>query len=507
MNRRAFLNGCTASLVGLSAWHPLLHDASAASVGSIPDTSGMSLLLINVEALAAHAIGCYGHRLAKTPNLDRFATRATCFTRCYCQSPMANPSRSSFLTGLRPDTTGVLTDHDPIDCLLPAETQSLPEVLHRYHFHTVNIGKLSGEPENVCRQLNAFDRIENGERPAGHNVRVEEVSRETQTCVDCTSDTTPEDSTSVTLGQHADNSFGDSGRLDEQEPDGQKARLAAQTLMDMPEQKAPFFISVDFSRPSIPLRCPRKYLDLYDLDLIPAPEATIDRDRDVPAVARRFDRKRDLFNDECERPVTDAMARKAIRAYYACVSFIDAQIGIVLDALDRAGLSDETIVVILGDRGFQLGEHGLWGDGALFEQSTHVPLLVRVPGVTTREVVCDEIVEPVDLLPTVCDLLTVPAPDGLEGRSLVPLLSDPLQPWKRAAFTVCTTAGHIGRSVRTKRWRYTDWLSDTTSLRQFELYDLDADPWEQTNLALNPDYRNERTILANLLQRGWQAAQ
>ncbi len=506
MNRRDFLKGCTASVAGWSMRHALLYDACAASVDGIPDTSGMSLLLITIDALNAGTIGCYGHPLVKTPNLDRFATRGARFTRCYCQSPASNPSRSSFLTGLRPETTDVLTNDDPMDCLLPAGAQSLPEMLHRYHFYTANIGRLFYGREHACRQLNAFDYRDSDNTAISEEVRAGARLREVQENADCAFDVAPKDTGQETVAEHTADPPGDAGPPREQEPE-RKARLAAQVLGDLAGRNTPFFMSVGLSMLSAPLRCPERYLDLYDLDGIPAVQATIDRDRDIPAVARQCNGNHSLFADGHEEPATDAMAREAIRAYYAGVSFLDAQVGTVLDALERAGLSDETIVVILSDRGFQLGEHGLWGGGTLFEQSTHVPLLLRVPRVTTREMVCDELVELVDLVPTVCDLLTVPMPETLEGKSLVPLLSDPLQPWKRAAFAVSIVAGHTGRSVRTKRWRYTDWQSDTTSRRQFELYDLDADPWEQTNLALNPDYRNERTILANLLQRGWQAAQ
>jgi iduronate 2-sulfatase len=206
------------------------------------------------------------------------------------------------------------------------------------------------------------------------------------------------------------------------------------------------------------------------------------------------------------QPVKDDALEKWLSAYRACVSSTDAHIGMVLDAVDRAGLASDAIIMIFSDRGFDPGPRGRWGSRTLFERSTRVPLLMRIPGVTRRQVVCDEIVELVDVLPTLCELVMMPTPDGIQGRSLVPLLRDPMQPWKRAAFTVCATRDRFGRSVRTKRWRYTDWQATGDSRREFELYDLDTDPLERINLATDPGYRNERTILANLLQRGWRAA-
>lgn len=194
-------------------------------------------------------------------------------------------------------------------------------------------------------------------------------------------------------------------------------------------------------------------------------------------------------------------------AYYGAVTSVDQQVGVWLDALKCRGLDDRTIVFIFGTHGVELGEHDCRGAQRLFEQATRVPLLVRVPGVTSHDTACDEIVELVDLFPTLCDLLLIPAPSGLEGTSLAPLLVDPRRPWKLAAFSTCTRDGAVGRSVRTKRWRYTDWQSSETALRRFELYDLDHDPAERINLALDGAYRNPRTILANLLQRGWYIAQ
>jgi uncharacterized sulfatase len=177
-----------------------------------------------------------------------------------------------------------------------------------------------------------------------------------------------------------------------------------------------------------------------------------------------------------------------------------------LGALEREGLKDNTIVIIFSDHGFQLGEHGLWSKYTLFEQTTRIPLLIRVPGLTSKRTICDEIVELVDLLPTLCELLKMPQPSNLEGMSFVPLLRQPRQHWKRAAFTICPISGYVGRSVRTKRWRYSQWQSEKTNSKQAELYDLEADPSEQNNLANDPRYAKEVVRLAALLKAGWKVA-
>lgn len=536
MKRRAFLMGLSAAIAGQRIAGRVGRAATAPRTVT-PCTSGMNVLFITIEDLTANAVGCYGNPVVKTPHLDRFAGDATRFARCYCQAPMRNPSRSSFLTGLRPATTGIYRNSDAMHRHLPEGTRSLPELLRQYGIYTVNIGKLFHHSWTAEQQLNAFDRLEYCDLPREYpgvsrglppDIRaILGACEEPPFKYSC--DPAVEDRMTQLRAKRDDvwrraergsaeynaaramfqqpmaNIIGDSGLSELQERDGQKARLAAHLLGQLAKEDDPFFMSLGFSKPHTPLRCPSSYLDVYDLNDIAGPSAAAEQDTNIPAVAKRFGRNYDIFNSSFEGLVTDEAARQAIRAYYACVSFVDAQIGLVLEALESAGLGDDTIVMILSDHGFQLGEHGLWSKYTLFEQSTRVPLLVRVPGLTTGAS-CDEIVELADLLPTLCDLLVIPPPENLEGTSFVPLLSDPRQPWKLAAFTDCAIAGHIGRSVRTKRWRYTDWQSRETSLRQFELYDLASDPWEQNNLALDPSHRNQRTILANLLQRGWSVA-
>ena len=462
MKRRAFLKALPIVAVGLNLDGSFARAATAPDPYCMSHTSNMNVLFINIDDLTAHALGCYGHPFCQTAHLDRFATEAMRFSRCYCQVPVPSASRRSFLTGLRPDATSVCQEADRMDPLVPEGTRWLSEILRQYNLHTVNIGNF----------------------------------------LHCASATTPE----CTKSPGPDAAEQAAGPKPGPSTDNQEARLAAHVLAQLAKQKRQFFMSLCFSRSDAALQCPTEYIELYDLDAIPACDARPAADVNIPAVAKRLGRSHDVCRVDSEDPLTDEAARQAIRAYYASASFIDAQIGIVLQALEQTGLNNNTIVIIFSDNGIQLGEHGLWGRGTLFEQSTRVPLLVRVPGALPKGAVCDEIVELVDLLPTICELLVIPPPKGLEGTSFVPLLIEPHQPWKLAAFSVCSVAGHLGRSVRTKRWRYTDWQSGETSLRQFELYDLNADPWEQRNLAQEADYRNQRTILANLLQRGWRVA-
>ncbi len=254
------------------------------------------------------------------------------------------------------------------------------------------------------------------------------------------------------------------------------------------------------SRPHTPLICPQKYIDMYDPATIPPPQAPRDQDQGVPDLAVRFGRPADIF---MVRDATPQTTREAIAAYYACVTFLDTQLGLVLDALEETGLAENTIVIFFSDHGFHLGEHGHWSKYTLFEQSTRVPMIVRVPGNPANGSVCDEIVELVDLVPTMGDLLGMPVPENVEGTSWVPLLADPSRPWKQAAFTVFGNAGEYN-SVRTKRHRYTEWQHKGDLIK--ELYDLQQDPWETVNLADRPDVADIQRQLASQLAAGWRGA-
>jgi arylsulfatase A-like enzyme len=302
---------------------------------------------------------------------------------------------------------------------------------------------------------------------------------------------------------------GDSGDIEERNPDGIKARVVAELIRESAANEQQFFISFGSSRPHTPLRAPQKYFDLYDpseLTLSPAVEKL---DRNIPPVAKRFGRNWDIFKI---RDADETAAREALLGYYACASFIDDQIGLIIEALEEAGVADNTIIIFTSDHGFHLGEHGMWSKLSLFEQSTRVPLMIKIPGVTKGEVT-DAIVELVDLYPSICELLNIPLPhDKLEGISLLPVIDEPGRDWKQAAFTVCLQGRYLGRSVRTASHRYTEWVMfDHKDLPdpevQFsELYNLEVDPWEQNNLAGIPEYTAKKDQMAARLKSGWQNA-
>jgi arylsulfatase A-like enzyme len=259
----------------------------------------------------------------------------------------------------------------------------------------------------------------------------------------------------------------------------------------------PFFLGLGLYKPHVPLRVPQRFFDLYDpdkirlpVDFAPTPTASAE----VPPYALRDNL--DLFFEE---RVSARRAREGIAAYYACVSFMDDQLGRVLAALDRLGLRENTIIVLWGDHGWHLGEKGMWAKGTLFEPSAHAPLIIVDPRRHTGGRACARVVEFVDIYPTIAELCGTKIPRGLEGASLVPLLDDPAAKWTRPAYTLVAREDWLGRSVRTEQWCYTEW---DEGRRGVELYDLQADPNELQNRAKDPGTADVVAALRKLLRQG-----
>jgi arylsulfatase A-like enzyme len=465
------------------------------------ETGKMNILFLDIEDCRADVWGCYGNPICKTPNVDRLAASGVRFSRAYCQYVCCNPSRSSFLTGLRPHTTGVLSNSHHSREHLPPGTKSLPQLIKAGGYYTANVAKLfhSSGAENE-EDMRAFDRIEMQNRPSSWEgppaiMKFPPVPRRSDLGPAPNKGTKQWDA----YRRKRSDRYGDSGLTDAQEHDGRVAQIAAALLREFSEHQRHFFLSVGSSRPHTPLICPKKYIDMYDPREIPMPKAPRGADRGVPEIAVRFGRSADIF---MSRKPTPQQTREAIAAYYACVTFLDTHLGVVLDALDQSGLADNTIVIFFSDHGFHLGEHGHWSKYTLFEQSTRVPMIVRVPGLTPAGAVCEEIVELVDLVPTIGELAGVQLPANLEGTSFAPLLADPQRPWKKGALTVFGNRGEHN-SIRTKRFRYTEWQHKDQQIQ--ELYDLETDPWETINLANQPSTAEKQQELAELLDEGWKA--
>jgi uncharacterized sulfatase len=276
---------------------------------------------------------------------------------------------------------------------------------------------------------------------------------------------------------------------DEDQTDGKVASEAIRLLEE--HRDRPFFLAVGFYRPHVPCVAPKKWFDLYPLERIALPKEPAGHLEKIPAAA--------LAVKPPNYGLDEEKLRLMIRAYYASVSYMDAQVGRVLDALRRLGLEERTVVVFTSDHGWQLGEHGQWQKMTLFERSARVPLLVAAPGARGNGRACPRTVELVDLYPTLADLAGLPAPSGLEGESLRPLLENPQAPWSFPAYTQVRRGARVeGRSVRTERYRYTEWDEGRAGA---ELYDYERDPGEFENLAADPRHAATVAEMKRLLGR------
>jgi iduronate 2-sulfatase len=435
-----------------------------------------NVLLVMADDLN-NDIGTHGHPIVKTPNLDRLAARGVRFDRAYVQFPLCSPSRVSLLTGLAPDTTRVHDLTTDFRTILP-NAVTLPQAFKRTGYVAARVGKIYhyGNPGQIgtsgLDDPASWDHVVN---PRG--IDKDEEAQLTNL--------TPKRGLGSSL------SFFASPASDEAHTDG---KVAAETIALLEKYKdRPFFIGAGFYRPHCPFIAPRKYFDLYPLDRIRAPGFSADDLAHVPAAA--------LFTTPPNWEVSEEGRRDVIRAYYASISFLDANVGRILDALERLELVDNTIVVFASDHGYLLGERGQWMKQMLFERSAKAPLIMAGPGVTRRGAASPRIVEFLDIYPTLAALARVPAPAGLHGRSLVPLLARPDGSWDHPAITQVrrgpADSRFMGYSIRTEKWRYTELDGGK---RGSELYNEEEDPEERKNLAADPQHKGTLTELQRLLR-------
>lgn len=409
------------------------------------------------------ALSCYGDATARSPNIDRLAARGVLFERAYCQYPLCNPSRASLLTGRRPAHTTV-RDNQKHFRDVDSTVVTLPQAFKQAGWRSERIGKLYHY--GVPGQIGTSGLDDSPSWDAVFNPKGRDVADEPQIF-------------SLEPGKFGGTvSWLAADGTDAEQTDGIAAARAVELLEGFAKAQSPFFLAVGFYRPHTPYVAPKPWFERHPLAGVQLPEVPADHDADLPppAVSTRKPEERRLVGD---------LGREAVQAYRASVSFVDAQAGIVLDALDRLGLRDNTIVVFTSDHGYHLGEHGLWQKRSLFEESARVPLLIAAPGGRSGAV-ATHTVELVDVCPTLCDLAGVSVPAGVDGRSLAPLVradDADREPFAdRPAFTEVELGKYRGVSLRSGRWRYIVWQGpDGPAGRQ--LYDHDTDPHELVNLA------------------------
>ncbi len=448
----------------------------SATAAEKPATPRYNVLFIAIDDLNV-SLGCYDHPLVKSPNIDRLAARGVRFDRAYCQYPLCNPSRSSLLSGLRPDTSRIYDNSTPIRKPFP-DIVTLPQMFKNNRYFSARVGKLYhyGVPGQIG--TSGMDD------PPSWDQFVNPRGRDKDDEADIINFTPDRGLGSALCWLEAKGT-------DEEQTDG---KVAAEAIRLLEERKGkPFFLAVGFYRPHVPDIATKPYFALYPLDKVTLPKEPPEHLANIPPVA--LTTKPLNYGLEAEK------LRMFKRAYFASISFVDAQVGKVLDALDRMKLADKTIVVLWGDHGWSLGEHGQWQKRLLFEEVARVPFIIALPkakvtGVSPRTV------EFVDIYPTLADLCGLTPPSNLEGRSLRPLLENPRAPWSKPAITqvVHPDGGRqiMGYSVRTERWRYSEWDGGAAGA---ELYDHEADPHEYQNLAKDPNYATQVAELKRLLPK------
>lgn len=456
----------------------------------------LNVLFIIVDDLRPQ-MGCLGAKNMVTPNIDKLAEDSVVFRSNYCQQAVCSPSRTSLLTGCRPDTTKVYDLVKFFRDTLP-NVVTLPQQFKKHGYFAESVGKVFHPDLNDTASWSV---------PADFDTEVEEL--EQYQSADSYREWEQRLTQIPSHGAISGPAIEISDAPEENYPD---ARIAAEAILRMKIQHAkksesPFFLAVGFHKPHLPFVVPKKYWDLYDPAKIVLPSFR-EKPKGAPDLAMtNFEELRHYYgvpwNNE---PLPEQMARDLIHGYYAGVSFTDAQIGRVLHALGQEGFAENTIVVLCVDHGWHLDDHGLWCKHSNFEHATHVPLIVHAPGIAPGQ--SDALTENVDIYPTLCDLAGLPAPDHLEGCSFVPLMRAPKRNWKKASFSQYPRPGGImGYTMRTAQFRYTRWLREKDqSVVAEELYDYLADPGETTNWAGNEKYADTLQSLRSQSKAGWQGA-
>jgi arylsulfatase A-like enzyme len=438
-------------------------------------------------------LGCYGHALVKTPNIDRLAGRGMRFEKAYCQYPVCNPSRSSMMTGLYPDQTGVLSNKPFFRDHIP-DVVTLPQMFRNAGYWVGRVGKIY--------HYNVPDHIGKSgmDDPASWEVTVNPrgIDREVHDQIH----TLQKGKFGGTL------SWLNLKSKANEHTDGVAATEAIRLLKERDPAKTgkPFFLAVGFYRPHTPYVAPPEFFDLYPRDsIVPVMEKADDRD-DIP-MAAWYDRPK-------QRDLSVEKRKEIIQAYYASISLMDMQLGRVLDAVDQLGLRENTTIVFASDHGYHLGAHGIWQKGDLFEGSCHVPMVISDPSFPAGKST-SSLAGLIDVYPTLAELTEVQAPKHLRGKSLIPILKNENSAVNDEVLTVSVSRARWmhkeftnkkvkGYTIRTKRYRYTQWgLGE----HGHELYDYESDPNEYSNLADIPEHSSLVKDLESRLRSSVQYAQ
>jgi len=508
-----------------------------------------NVLFIAVDDLRPE-LGCYGHKQAKTPNIDRLAARGVRFCRAYCQEAICSPSRASLMTGMRPNSLGV-TDNVTYFRDTTPDVVTLPQHFRNHGYETVYMGKIY-HGRMIDKEKSWSRAARYGKRYQPRPLHGYQLPESRDVIRRNTERMTAKYGEAIARSGLIQGPVTECADVpDDAYPDGVTADAAVLTLRELRDR--PFFLAAGFVKPHLPFVAPKKYWDLYDraeLELADNPLAP----RGAPSIGLHCSFElRTREGVPKYGPIDDELAARLLHAYLACASYVDAQIGKILDELDRLELREKTVIMLWGDHGWHLGEYGIWGKATNYEIGTRVPLIVCPAGGRDEPAVSDALVELVDMYPTLAEMAGLPIPDHLEGHSFAPLIDDPHRPWKKAALSQfpCPALrewaamplsqgmretffgpliedvearlaeespryrrelyeNHVmGYTMRTDRYRLVLWVDDRRRREDpiaVELYDHRTDPDENVNLAVEPEYASLVRKLTVQLWGGWQAA-
>ncbi len=451
-----------AVLLGL--WLALLPAITTAA-----DAPKLNVLFIIADDLTATALGCYGNQICQTPHIDRLASEGMRFTHAFCNATYCGPSRASLMSGYYPHATGILGYTSPRPAIGQRATWS--EHFRNSGYYAARVSKIyhMGVPGDIETGSNGADdaaswderfNIEGPEWKAAGTGETLEGNPDGKKPV-------MGGNTFVVVEADGDDLVHSDGR----------AALKTAELIRQHAQK-PFFIACGFVRPHVPFVAPRQYFEPYlPYDKLPLPTKVADDWKDIPLAGINYKTSVNMKMDERRQ-------KKAIGGYYAAVSYMDAQVGKVLDALEQSGAADHTIVIFTSDHGYHLGEHDFWAKVSLLDQSSKVPLIIRVPG--KKPAVCHSLVELIDLYPTIASLCGLEVPERLQGKNIATLWDDPHKKVRDTAFSVAPmTQGFL---LRDHQWSFIQYGEE--GAKGLELFDVKADPQQHTNLAQSPEYED-----------------
>jgi iduronate 2-sulfatase len=498
------------------------------SCSQVPDMSKPNVIFISIDDLRP-ALGAYDDPAAITPHLDQFAKEGMIFRQAFCQSAVCAPSRASLMTGLRPDSTRVWHLGDKFREINPSAV-TMPQHFADHGYHTINIGKIFHNYMPDSMSWNEPDL-----RPQRF-LKEEWLGRDGETFyiseeVNASQAVKRDSLLKLQPVRYADGwntgpAWEAADVHDTMYFDGAQNELAKKSISRLVGGDKPFYLGLGYFRPHLPFAVPKKYWDLYHADSIPLADNP-QIPKDAPAWTmnsmyelRHYDGFEHIGHPNSSFEMNKDTAKILKHGYYASVSYVDALFGDLVQHLKKEGIYENSIIVVWGDHGWKLGDHNSWGKMTNYNIDLEVPLLIRYPDQQKRGVSSEQLVELVDLFPSLCDLAGISKPDYLQGLSFVPLLEHPDKAWKKAVFSqfhrrpkVAKDGGrYMGYSMNTKDYHYIEWYKwDAKSGERLdyvasELYDRINDPFENRNLGNDHDYAATIKSLSSILADGWEAA-